>query len=156
LSVAHSGKVSGWSHSGAGALHAVDRAFKGGEVTPSDWAIMIFKDNVIASGELEANASGKSYEVSFEASPAVYGDPAQATKAGDALLIEVLRKGGSVLKSFEHSPGAWSGKSVFAPAKFSYQGDGSGDIRLRIRAVGDKTDDRFIGAIDNLTLKETK
>jgi hypothetical protein len=156
LSVAHSGKVSGWRHSGAGAMHAVDRAFKGGEVTPSDWAIMIFKDNVIASGEIEANASGKSYQVSFEAAPTVYSDPSQATKTGDALLVEVLRKDGSVLKSFEHTPGAWSGKSEFATTQFSYQGDGTGDIRLQIRAAGNKTDDRFIGAIDNLTLKETK
>jgi hypothetical protein len=60
------------------------------------------------------------------------------------------------MKSFEHAPGAWSGKSEFATTQFSYQGDGSGDIRLRIGAVGNKTDDRFIGAIDNLTLKETK
>ncbi|MFM8982085.1 MAG: hypothetical protein ACKOLA_04105, partial [Spartobacteria bacterium] len=156
LSVAHSGKVSGWSHSGTGALHAVDRSFKGGEVTPSDWAIMIFKDNVITSGEIEANTSGKNYEVSFEVSPAVYGDLAQATKDGDALLIEALRKDGSVLKSFERAPGDWGGKSAFAPAQFSYQGDGSGDIRLRISAAGNKTDDRFKGAIDNLTLKETK
>jgi hypothetical protein len=134
----------------------VDRAFKGGEVTPSDWAIMIFKDNVITSSEISANASGKSYQVSFEAAPAVYADPSQATKTGDALLVEVLRKDGSVLKSFEHAPGAWSGKSEFATTQFSYQGDGAGDIRLRIRAAGNKTDDRFIGAIDNLTLKETK
>ena len=70
--------------------------------------------------------------------------------------MEVLRKDGSVLKSFEHTLGAWSGKSEFATTQFSYQGDGSGDIRLRIRAAGSKTDDRFIGAIDNLTLKETK
>ncbi|MFN9979692.1 MAG: PAS domain S-box protein, partial [bacterium] len=73
----------------------MDRSFKGGEVTPSDWAIMIFKDNVVASGELEANASGKSYQVSFEAAPAVYADPSQATKTGDALLVEVRRKDGS-------------------------------------------------------------
>ena len=39
LNVAHSGKVIGWPHSGFNALHAVDRSFKGGELTPSDWAI---------------------------------------------------------------------------------------------------------------------
>ncbi|MFM8981547.1 MAG: hypothetical protein ACKOLA_01335, partial [Spartobacteria bacterium] len=158
LTVAHGGKIAGWSASGAGAVHAVDRSMRTSEtaLTPSDWAIMIFKDNVITSSEISANASGKNYEVSFEAGPAVYGDPAQATKDGDALLIEVLRKDGSVLKKLEHAPGAWSGKSEFANTQFSYQGDGSGDIRLRIQASGNKTDDRFIGAIDNLAVKEAK
>jgi hypothetical protein len=158
LTVAHGGKIANWSSSGAGAVHAVDRSMRTSEtaLTPSDWAIMIFKDNVITSSEISANASGKSYEVSFETAPAAYGDLSQATKAGDALLIEVLRKDGSVLKSFEHTPGAWSGKSAFTPAKFSYQADDSGDIRLRISAAGNKTDDRFKGSIDNLAVKEAK
>jgi len=77
-------------------------------------------------------------------------------ETGGALLIEVLRKDGIVLKSFEHTPGAWSSKSAFTPAKFSYQADGSGDIRLRISAAGNKTDDRFKGSIDNLAVKEAK
>jgi len=87
LTVAHGGKIAGWSSSGAGAVHAVDRSMRTSEtaLTPSDWAIMIFKDNVITSSEISANASGKSYEVSFDASPAVFGDPAQATQASDAL-----------------------------------------------------------------------
>jgi hypothetical protein len=158
LTVAHGGKIAGWSSSGAGTVHAVDRSMRTSEtaLTPSDWAIMIFKDNVITSSEISANASGKSYEVSFETAPAAYGDLSQATKAGDALLIEVLRKDGIVLKSFEHTPGAWSGKSAFTSVKFSYQGDDSGDIRLRISAAGSKTDDRFKGAIDNLAVQETK
>ena len=156
LSVAHSGTVSGWSHSGAHAMHAMDRSFKGGEVTASDWAIMFFKDNVITSGEIGANASGRNYQVSFEAAPAVYGDLSQGTKAGDALLVEVLRKDGTVLKSVEHAPGAWNGKAEFAAARFDYQGDGSGAIRLRIGPSGNKSDDRFKGAIDNLTLIETQ
>lgn len=87
---------------------------------------------------------------------AVYGDPEQATKAGDALLIEVVRKDGSVLKSFEHTPGAWNGKAQFAAAHFDYQGDGSGENRLRISAAGNKIDDRFKGAIDNFVVKESK
>ena len=72
MNVAHSGEVLGWIPSGAGAIHAVDRSFKGGEVTPSDWAVMIFSDNVITSAEIDANTSGKSYKLSFEISPAVY------------------------------------------------------------------------------------
>ena len=158
LSVAHSGKVPGWSASGAGAMHAVDRSMRTSELalTPSDWAIMIFKDNVITSSQISANAAGKNYQVSFEASPAVYGDLSQATKDGDALVVEVMRIDGSVLKSFKYAPGAWRGKSTFASAQFSYQGDGSGVIRLRIGAAGNTIDDCFKGAIDNLIIKKTR
>ena len=139
-------------------MHAVDRSMRTSELalTPSDWAIMIFKDNVITSSQISANAAGKNYQVSFEASPAVYGDLSQATKDGDALVVEVMRIDGSVLKSFKYAPGAWRGKSTFASAQFSYQGDGSGVIRLRIGAAGNTIDDCFKGAIDNLIIKKTR
>lgn len=154
LGVAHSGAIVGWSHSGGGAVHAVDRSLTQGGVTPSDWAIMIFKDNVITSGEIAANASGRSYQVSFQAGPAVYGDRAQATQAGDALFVEVLRKDGSVLKRYEHAPGAWSGKAGFVATQFDYQGDGSGGVRLRVGAVGSPTEARFKGAVDNFVVRQ--
>jgi len=154
LYLAHDGKVSGWAHSGSGAMHAVDRSFKGGEVTPSDWAIMIFEDNVITSENIEANVAGKSYQVSFQASPAVYAQKFQATQAGDALLIEVLRKDGTVLKNFKHAPGTWNGKAEFGATAFDYKGDGSGDVRLRIGPAGNKISGRFHGAIDNIIVRE--
>ena len=75
---------------------------------------------------------------------------------GDALVVEVMRIDGSVLKSYKYAPGAWRGKSTFASAQFSYQGDGSGVIRLRIGAAGNTIDDRFKGAIDNLIIKKTR
>lgn len=156
LSVAHDGKVSGWAHSGSGTMHAVDRSFKGGEVTPSDWAIMIFEDNVITSAEIDANEAGKSYDVSFQASPAVYAQTPQATQSGDALLIEVLRKDGTVLKKFEHTPGAWTGRLTFTSASFEYKGDGSGALRLRIGPATIMNSGRFHGAIDNIIVRETK
>jgi hypothetical protein len=152
LNVAHDGKVPGWTHSGRGAIHAVDRSFKGGDVTPSDWAIMIFEDNIITSPGIDANVAGRTYHVSFQASPAVYAQRHQATQAGDALLVEVLRKGGTVLKKFEHAPGAWNGKAGFVDAGFDYQGDGSGEIRLRIGPAANKADGRFQGAIDNISI----
>ncbi len=154
LNVAYGGKVSGWAYSGSGAIHAVDRSFKGGEVTPSDWAIMIFEDNVITSDKIEANVAEKSYQVSFQASPAVYAQRFQATQAGDALLIEVLRKDGTVLKNFEHAPGAWNGKAEFGAAAFDYQGDGSGALQLRIGPAKTMKSGRFHGAIDNIIVRE--
>ena len=158
LNVAHDGKVHGWAGSGAGTMHAVDRSFKGGEVTPSDWAIMIFEDNVITSNVMAANVAGTSYRVSFETSAAVYSamNPDQATKAGDALLIEVLRADNSVLASIINTPGAWAGKMTFTPAGFPFKGDGSGDVRIRIGPDKTMNCGRFLGAIDHITVREIK
>ena len=158
LNAAHDGKVHGWAGSGTGTMHAVDRSFKGGEVTPSDWAIMIFEDNVITSNVMAANVAGTSYRVSFETSAAVYSamNPGQATKAGDALLIEVLRADNSVLASIINTPGAWAGKMTFTPAGLSFKGDGSGDVRVRIGPHKTMNCRRFHGAIDNITVREMK
>jgi hypothetical protein len=51
-----------------------------------------------------------------------------------------------------HRPGAWPGgpnsQDLVSPGVFTYTGDGSGDIRIRIQAIA--SDKRFAGAIDNL------
>lgn len=154
LNVAHSGKVAGWVHSGFNALHAVDRSFLGGEVTPSDWAIMIHSDNVMTSPAIDANEAGEMYRVAFEAGPAVYAQGAQATGEGDALLIEVVREDGRVLKSLKHSPGMWNGKTTFTGATLDYKGDGSGLVNVRIGSAGEETEARFQGAIDNLVVRK--
>jgi hypothetical protein len=139
-------------------MHAVDRANRAGQSNPENWAVMIFQDNVITSGAFAANASGQVYRIDFEASPAVYENPQQATQAGDELLIEVLRGDDRVLASHKHSPGAWTGTLQFAAGSFQYTGDGSGDVRLRIKPAGPQTSGRFHGAIDNLIVRkdETK
>jgi hypothetical protein len=157
LNVAHSGEVLGWVASGAGAIHAVDRSIKGGEVnlSPSDWAVMIFDNNVITTSEVDANASGKSYQLSFETSPAVFADRAQASQAGDGLLIEVLRADKSVLASKTITPGVWAGKLEFQPGGLEYQGDGSGAVKLRI-SPAKTSSKRFQGAIDNFQWRENK
>jgi hypothetical protein len=154
LNVAHSGKITGWTRSGFNALHAVDRSFKGGEVTPSDWAIMIHSDNVMTSEAIDANAAGETYRVAFEASPAVYAKETQATQAGDTLLVAVLRRDGSVLKRFTHTPGKWNGKAEFSATSVEYKGDGSGPVRIRIGSAGNKAESRFQGAIDNLVVRD--
>lgn len=158
LNVACDGKVHGWAGSGSGTMHAVDRSFKGGEVTPSDWAIMIFEDNVITSNTMAANVAGTSYRVDFETSPAVYAasNPDQATIAGDTLLFEVLRADNSVLASTTNAPGAWTGKMTFTPASLQYKGDGSGDVRVRIGPSKPMNSGRFSGAVDNITVREMK
>ena len=158
LEVAHSGNVPGWSKAGAGTIDAVDLANLGGESNPSDWAPMFFQDNVITLGSpiLGSNTPGQLYEVDYDASAAVYhADGAfQATQAGDALLIEVLRGDNSVLASHTYSPGAWGGDMAFASDSFQYTGDGTGSVRLRIGPDGPFGSGRFEGAIGNLSVTE--
>jgi hypothetical protein len=153
LKVAHSGSVASWTHAGQGAMHAVDRANQAGQANPSEWSIMIFDDNVIISKAFAANVAGQSYRVNFDASAAVYNGSPQATQAGDALLIEVLRADNSVLASTTHAPGAWNGKMTFTTASLDYKGDGSGDLRLRIGPAGGGKSGRFHGAIDTIIVK---
>jgi hypothetical protein len=154
LNVAYQGKVSGWMQSGRGAMHAVDRSFGGGQVTPSDWAIMIFDDNVITSPLIEGNQLGQTYRVAFQAAPAVYAQKAQATTAKHALLVEVLREDGSVLKRFTHSPGAWDGKAEFVAVDFEFNGDDSGPVRLRIGTDDTRVGGGFAGAVDNVVIRK--
>ncbi len=85
----------------------------------------------------------------------MYANALQATQASDALRIEILRKDGSVLKRFSHAPGVWKGESEFTAAGFEYTGDGSGPVRLRIAADGDRVDGRFAGAIDNVVVRKS-
>ena len=41
----------------------------------------------------------------------------------------------------------------FAAGSFQFTGDGSGDVRLRIKSVGPQTSGRFHGAIDNIIVR---
>jgi hypothetical protein len=148
--------VAGWTYTGAGTMHAVDRANQAGQSNPSDWGILIYQDNVITSKAIGANVAGQIYRVNCELSAAAFNESSQATQAGDALLIEVLRADNSVLASTTKAPGAWTGKMTFAPASLDYTGDGSGDLRLRIGPAGAGKSGRFHGAIDNITVREMK
>ncbi len=46
------------------------------------------------------------------------------------------------------------GLAEFGATAFDYNGDGSGDVRLRIGTAGNKTSGRFHGAIDNIIVRE--
>lgn len=71
----------------------------------------------------------------------------------DGVQIEVLRANDSVLTTFTFQPGAWSAEpgaqDSFLPGFFSYTGDGTGNVRLRI-STDPANQDRFGGAIDNI------
>ncbi|MCF7730781.1 MAG: lamin tail domain-containing protein [Akkermansiaceae bacterium] len=153
LAVAFSGALPGWGKAGGGTVHAVDTAnvHLNGIVNPQDFAVMIWQDNVITQSAAipGSNDAGVTYEVSFDASPAVYQVGSQQTSAADGLRIEVLDPASKVLATHTHNPGAWAGDVVFVGDSFQYTGDGSGDVRLRIGPSAFNSG-RFGGAIDHL------
>lgn len=105
---------------------------------------------------ISANNDGHEYRVSFVAGPTVWAGPTQATSQHDGLLLQVLRKDGTVLAYHVNRPHAWSGKSdaqKFKEASFNYMGDGSGAVTLHITS-SDYTG-RFGGAIDDLSIVES-
>ena len=105
---------------------------------------------------VSANDEGREYRVSFAAGPSVWAGAGQATAEQDGLLLQVLRKGGTVLAYHVHRPHAWSGKAdaqQLNAASFVYTGDGSGDVSLHITS-SDYTN-RFGGAVDDLSIAES-
>ena len=105
---------------------------------------------------ISANNDGREYRISFVAGPSVWAGASQATADGDGLLLQVLRKDGTVLAYHVHRPKAWSGKADaqrLSKASFVYTGDGSGDVTLHMTS-SDYTG-RFGGAIDELTIVES-
>ncbi|MEX2170082.1 MAG: hypothetical protein WD851_12295 [Pirellulales bacterium] len=161
LDVAFGGDVAGWSKQGGGAVHAVFAEPGNIEVTtnPQDFAVMFWQDNVIEQFSFVppiagSNTAGQQYKVDFEASPAVYQAPGEQTGPEDGLVIELIRGEGEsieVVASHEHLPGAWQGEFNLVPGSFVYTGDGSGDVRFRIRTLN-PTSGHFGGAIDSLSL----
>ncbi len=106
---------------------------------------------------IAANDAGSIYSVAFSAGPSVWQGVQQATGAKDGILVQVLRKDGSVLAYHEHLPGEWSGKAdsqTLRAVSFSYGGDGSGPITLHITA-SNPSSVRFAGAIDDLAIART-
>lgn len=153
LKVSHTGSLPAWNRAGSGTAHAVDLNTNG------NYAVMLWKDNVItlASG-IAANDAGVGYTVAFSAGPATYNEGTQATGISDSMLFEVLRGDNSVLAFYVCQPGAWVNRAntnslTLTPYNFSYAGDGSGPVRIRISPL--VTANRFAGAVDDLSVTST-
>jgi hypothetical protein len=154
LAVAYSGSLPGWTGTGDGTVHAVDTANIYPTIpNPRDFAPMIWQNNVItlSTAITGSNENGTTYEVNYSASAAVYQSASQQTSATDGLLVELLRSNDTVAATHTYLPGAWTGTIVMSPVSFSYIGDGTGDLRLRVGPSAFNSG-RFGGAIDNLTL----
>ena len=136
-----------WTKSGFNATHAIqlNGAVHGGV---GDYAIMIYGDNTLTQqGGFAANDLGQAYYVSCDTGPTVYSDSNQATQSGDVFLVSLLRDNNSVLTSNSVAPGAWAGAQTFNQVYFSYVGDGTGPLRIKLESG---TPTRFAGAIDNM------
>jgi hypothetical protein len=145
----YNGSHSGWASAGRG-IHTV-------EMGSSDYSFMIWQDNILTQAvSIQANSLGQDYSVAFDGSAAVYYSLPQATRAEDGFLIEVLRFDGSILVSHDFKPGVWAGDMNFTSSNFTYVGDGSGDVRLRIGPSADTLNmAHFAGAINNLQVSTT-
>lgn len=143
-----------WSKSGFHATHAIQLsgAVHGGA---GDYAIMIIFDNTLTQQTpFAANDLGQTYYVSYDLGPSVYTDPGQATQAGDTFLVSLLRNDNTILASNSVAPGAWSGVQTFNQAYFSYVGDGSGPLRIKLQSGNAPA--RFTGAIDNIAFWDSQ
>jgi len=100
----------------------------------------------------DGNERDVEYTVAFDAAPSVWAGAGQASDAKSGLVFEVLRKDGSILHSHTHRPGPWPAvktAQALKSARFTYRGDGSGVVRIRI-AADPPLSGRFGGAVDNL------
>jgi len=145
----YNASFAGWIKSGFNATHAIQLsgATHGGS---GDYAIMIYGNNTLTQKTAfgGANDLGVTYYVSYDLGPSVYSAAAQATQSADTFVVKLLRDDGSVLVSNNVSPGAWSGVQTFTRTYFSYVGDGSGALRIRLESGNTQT--RFAGAIDDM------
>lgn len=130
------------------------------ERSAGDWALMVVANranqNIFTQDKgVAANDRGHRYTVTCELGPAVYQALSQTTQVDDQMAVELVRSDGTVLKRHVIRPGPWTGKSLFKNHMFSYVGDGSGVLRLRISPVY-TSGTRFYGAIDNLQVFGSK
>ena len=143
-----------WSSEGTHAVHDVD--LEAGSV--KDIAVTFYSNNVITmSAGVAANTAGASYTVSLDVAPSVWSAASQASTSADGLIIYVLRPDNSVLYSSTQKSGAWNGTSsaqTLTSRSFSYIGDGTGLVRLRIGTIH-RNADRFGGAIDNIQIESS-
>ena len=155
LKVANVGNLVGWDKLGANAIHVVDIANIVGQSNTPNYVTMFWADNVITQTTAVSNSNTLNtiYTVNYKAGPAVYEIPGHATQAttSDGIVFEVLRANNTVLAASTYLPGAWAGYLTLTPNSFTYTGDGTGNIRLRIKTVSSSIN-RFGGCVDDVVI----
>lgn len=140
------GSVAGWTASGTNVIHGVQRS-------SGDWAVMLYDTNAVTmSTGVLANSIGSRYSVAFDGAGGSYNAASQATGAGDTLLFEIINSVNAVVASYVYTPAVFTNSNPFIAANFSYAGNGTGAVRLRVSDT--LADNRFGGAFDNLSITE--
>jgi hypothetical protein len=142
----------GWTKEGTS--HGVD-VDNGSNLAVNDRnvAAMIWQGHTLTQSNavLGSNLLDHQYDLGFLMSAAVYEDSQQFTTSLGGMWIELLRNDNSVVSQELFQPGAWTGDMDFSEANMQYTGDGTGDVRISIRYS--PTNNRFSGAIDNISLQ---
>ena len=156
--------VTGWTDVGGNALHMIDLDAGAG----TNYAAQLFggtgslaPNTLTLNTGIAANANGTEYVVDFIADATVGAGNGAASQAADGLKIEILRGDNSVLATYsntaEHVAFATSndGSStqVLEADSFTYIGDGTGNVRIRISSVRENQTS-FGGVIDDLSVSE--
>ena len=154
LTVGYFSSVTGWTSSGLNAMRSVNRVLGAG----TNIAAAIPYDNqIIQSTGIAANTSGVTYTMFFEVGPSVWSTASEATNATDGLVVSLVRANNTVLATSTQLAGAWnattSAQSAMTSRAFSYVGDGSGLVRIKVTAIN-PTAPRFGGAIDNIVVTQ--
>ena len=110
--------------------------------------------NVAISEPVMVNEGGREYELTFDYASTVWAGASQATKAGDALLVELIDAQGKLIKTTSVLQRGWSGSKELPQLQnhvVKYTGTGTGRIQIRITSA-QPGNGRFAGLIDNLAI----
>ncbi len=111
-------------------------------------------NRITLNNPISANQENTTYTLSLKLAPTTWASPTQATSNRDGILIQILRN--SKTLTFHHlKPAPWNhGKNAtnFATKSFTWKGDGTGPIIIRISPFP-LNSNRFGAAIDDLTIK---
>jgi hypothetical protein len=154
LTVGYGGSVSGWSHSGVNTIHSVDRSTSSG----TNRTATFYSDNQITQTTgIAANTSGVAYTMTFDVGASVWAAAHQASGSTDGLVVSLLRADNTIVASTSQLAGAWNGtttaQDAMTPRTFSYVGDGTGIVRIKVSTINSSAD-RFGGAIDNIVVNQ--
>ena len=121
---------------------------------PNNWAAMLLLNQVLTSNAtIAANTSGVQYSVDFLAGPANYSTNQWSTTAnGNGLKIEVFNGSGLIGSTDFTAIDASLASSLdlgLSNGNFTYTGDGTGDVQIRITGLGGGV---FNGSIDNISV----
>lgn len=117
-------------------------------------AILSQSGNALFSHDaFPVNVQDEVYTLRIAVSPTVWALATQATSAEDGIRIRLVKPDNSVAHQFIAQPGSWQEagtQTKFVPFEFTYVGDGGGDLRIRLDSL--KHQERFGGALDDLSI----